>query len=199
MQADPSAVRYGPWAERTAAAIRGERDAEVPCGTCTACCTSAQFVHISPDESDALAHIPAELRFPAPMLPEGHQLMGYDDRGCCPMFRDGACSIYEHRPRTCRTYDCRVFPATGVSPDPRRPEIARAASRWHFEVLDEEDRRRRHAVHVALGALRRRIDDSGGPGPEPTQLAARAVEVHERHLGPPAGDPGAAAGPRQPT
>ncbi|HET7720760.1 MAG TPA: YkgJ family cysteine cluster protein, partial [Acidimicrobiales bacterium] len=86
---------------------------DVPCGTCTACCTSSQFVHIGPDERDTLSRIPKALLFPAPGQPKGHVVMGYDERGHCPMFVDGACSIYEHRPRTCRTYDCRVFPAAG--------------------------------------------------------------------------------------
>ena len=54
------------------AALRGERDSDVPCNGCTACCTSSQFVHIGPDETDTLAHIPAELLFPAPRLPRGH-------------------------------------------------------------------------------------------------------------------------------
>ena len=95
----------GPWA-----AAAGS---EVPCDGCTACCTSSQFVHIGPDETDTLARIPRRLLFPAPRLPAGHVLMGYDENGHCPMLVDGACSIYEHRPRTCRTYDCRVFPAAG--------------------------------------------------------------------------------------
>ena len=86
----------------------------MPCNGCTACCTSSQFVHIGPDETDTLAHIPAELLFPAPLRPRGHVLMGYDERGHCPMLIDNRCSIYEHRPQTCRTYDCRVFPAAGV-------------------------------------------------------------------------------------
>ena len=94
----------------------GSGGSDVPCGTCTACCTSSQFVHIEPDERDALAHIPAELLFPAPGRPRGHVLLGYDERGHCPMLVDGACSIYAHRPRTCRTYDCRVFAAAGVDP-----------------------------------------------------------------------------------
>ena len=60
----------------------------MPCGTCTACCTSSQFVHIGPDEVDTLAHIPAELLFPAPRMPKGHVLLGYDERGHCPMLID---------------------------------------------------------------------------------------------------------------
>src|SRR3954452_13867356 len=83
-----------------------------------ACCTSSQFVHIEPDEADALAHIPAALLFPAPRLPKGHVLLGYDERGHCPMLVAGRCSMYEHRPRACRAYDCRGCPAAGVNPDP---------------------------------------------------------------------------------
>ena len=51
------------------AALRGERSADVPCGDCTRCCTSSQFIHIAPDEVETLAHIPVELLFPAPRLP----------------------------------------------------------------------------------------------------------------------------------
>jgi Fe-S-cluster containining protein len=185
MHGDLPAGRYGAWAADTASAIRGERDAEVPCGTCTACCTSSQFVHIGPDELDALAHIPAELRFSAPMLPAGHQVMGYDEHGRCPMFGEHGCSIYEHRPRTCRTYDCRVFPASGVAVAADQPVIGARAARWRFEVLDEHDRARRDAVHAALGSLEDQIAAQVGPGPSPTQLAARAVEVHETFLAPP--------------
>ena len=89
-----------------------------------------------PDEADALAHVPVALRFPAPGLPKGHVVLPYDERGHCPMLVDGACSIYEHRPRTCRTYDCRIFAVTGVVPD--QPAIATRVLDWQFEVDDEE-------------------------------------------------------------
>src|SRR4051794_27144353 len=93
-----SAGPFGAWLDATADALRGERDADVPCDGCTACCTSSQFAHVGPDAAAALARIPAELLFPAPRRPEGHKVMGYDERGHCPMLVDGACSIYEHRP-----------------------------------------------------------------------------------------------------
>ena len=121
---------FSSWLRAMQAAIREERDADVPCGTCTACCTSSQFVHIAPDETDTLSHIPSALLFPAPRLPRGHVLLGYDERGHCPMLVDGQCSIYEHRPRTCRTYDCRVFPASGLhlDDDERKVLIARTGA-----------------------------------------------------------------------
>ena len=119
-----NAGAFSTWLDEIAAAIAGTTSSDVPCGTCTGCCTSSQFIHIGPDETDALAHIPAALLFPAPRMPRGHVLMGYDRRGHCPMLVDDACSIYAHRPRTCRTYDCRVFTAAGIAPDDDKPVIA---------------------------------------------------------------------------
>ena len=49
------------------------------------------------------------------------------------MLIDNRCSIYEHRPQTCRTYDCRIFAATGVRLDDDEKElIARQTRRWRF-------------------------------------------------------------------
>ena len=139
---------FGVWLDGMRGALRGERDADVPCGPCAACCTSSQFIHIEPDEADALAHIPPALLFPAPRLAAGHMVMGYDERGHCPMFKDGGCSIYEHRPRTCRTYDCRVFAATGVQITDK-PAIAAQVARWRFAFPSAADRERYEAVRQA--------------------------------------------------
>jgi Fe-S-cluster containining protein len=159
---------FGAWLAGMAEALDGSRDADVPCGSCSACCTSSHFVHVEPDEADALAHIPASVRFPAPG--RAGQVMGYDEHGRCPMFVDGACSIYEHRPRACRTYDCRVFAAAGVEPD--RPAIAERAVRWRFRYATDVDRRRHEAVLAAAERL--------GTG-TPTSATERAVlAVRER-------------------
>jgi Fe-S-cluster containining protein len=164
---DLAAGDFSTWLTDMRAALRGERDADVPCGGCTACCTSSQFVHIEPDETDTLAHVPAGLLFPAPRLPRGHVLLGFDERGHCPMLVDGRCSIYEHRPRTCRTYDCRVFPASGVEAD--QPAIAARARRWRFAFPSEADR----ADHAAVSAVARSLDDRSGSA---IGLAVRAVD-----------------------
>ena len=167
-------------------AIRGDRGADVPCGGCTACCTSYQFVHIGPDEIDTLSHIPAELLFPAPGLPDGHVVLGYDQRGHCPMLIEGRCSIYEHRPRTCRTYDCRVFPATGLEPEgDDKVLLARQARRWRFEFPSEADRIRYDAVRAAATFLRERgsLLPEGSVPTNRTQLAVLAIELHETFLG----------------
>ncbi len=36
------------------------------------------------------------------------------------------------RPQTCRTYDCRIFPAAGLGMDDDEGLIARQARRWQF-------------------------------------------------------------------
>jgi Fe-S-cluster containining protein len=169
------------WLQQLRDALRGEGDAAVPCAGCTACCTSSQFVLIGPDEADTLAHVPAALRFPAPGLPAGHVVLGYDDQGRCPMLVDGACSIYEHRPRTCRTYDCRVFAASGLPLDePAKVAIRDRANRWRFTVDGDAARDAAASVRAAARLLRDQpevLDDTPIPAAT-TQLAVLAVEVH---------------------
>ncbi|MCU1483344.1 MAG: hypothetical protein JWN67_90 [Actinomycetia bacterium] len=147
MEAGP----FLPWLAEVRVAIRGDGEADVPCGTCTACCASSQFVHIGPDEVDALAHIPKALRFPAPGLAKGHVLLGYDEHGRCPMLGEHGCTIYEHRPRTCRTYDCRVFEAAGIEAD--KALVAERARQWEFDHPTDADRFAHDEVRRAAAAL----------------------------------------------
>lgn len=179
---DLDAGDFSSWMSEMQAALRGEQAADVPCGGCTACCTSSQFVHIGPDETDTLAHIPPQLLFPAPGLPRGHVVLGYDERGHCPMLIDDACSIYEHRPRTCRTYDCRVFPAAGLElDDDDKTQIARRARRWRFSFPTAADRIQHDAVRAAAVFLdeNRSTLPQGAVPANTTQLAVLAVEVHD--------------------
>jgi hypothetical protein len=171
---------FSSWLAQMRAALRGQQPADVPCGGCTACCTSSQFVTIEPDETDTLAHIPAELLFPAPRAPRGYMVLGYDERGHCPMLVDNRCSVYQHRPRACRTYDCRVFPASGVAAD--KVDIALQARRWQFDFPAPADRDQFDAVGAAALFL-----DELPPGERPstaTQLAVRAVETYQAFLRP---------------
>jgi Fe-S-cluster containining protein len=185
---DLAAGDFSSWLDQMQAALRGERSSDVPCDGCTACCTSSQFVHIGPDETDTLAHIPAALLFPAPRLPRGHVLLGYDERGHCPMLVDNRCSIYEHRPRTCRTYDCRVFPASGLDADAgeegAKALIAERARRWRFQFPGAADRDEHDAVRAAASYLdehRGGLGDGAVPA-SPTALAVVAIEVHDLFL-----------------
>jgi Fe-S-cluster containining protein len=166
-------------------ALRGEQESDVPCGGCTACCTASQFVHIGPDEVDALSAIPQELLFPAPGAPRGHVLMGYDERGHCPMLVEGGCSVYEHRPRACRTYDCRIFAATGIEVDePGKTQVEQRARRWRFEVDGPSDRVRMAALRAAAAYLADRPErlPSGTVPVTATGRAVLALEIHDLFL-----------------
>jgi uncharacterized protein len=176
---------FSAWLAAMQEALRGDSGSEVACGDCTACCTSSQFVHIGPDETRTLARIPAGLVFRAPRMPEGHVVLGYDEYGHCPMLVDGACSIYEDRPRTCRTYDCRIFAATGVEvADPRKSAIARRVRRWRFEYPSGRDRVEHDGLRAATQFLRSHAELlPEGPDREGTRLATLAVEIHEAFIG----------------
>jgi Fe-S-cluster containining protein len=154
---------FSAWFDEIVDALHTDGEMAVPCGTCRACCTSSQFVHIEPDEADTLAHVPAALRFPAPGLPAGHVVLGYDEHGRCPMLVDDVCSIYDHRPRTCRTYDCRVFAATGIDSGATQPAIAAQVRAWDFTVDDEP----------RWNTVRASVPDDGVP----LARALRALEV----------------------
>jgi Fe-S-cluster containining protein len=167
-EAPTAAGDFAVWLTDAAAVVRGETAADVPCAGCTACCRAAQFVHIEPDERDTLAHIPSALLFPAPQRPRGHMVMGYDERGHCPMLVDDRCSIYEHRPRTCRAYDCRMLAATGVEVDDNTGDLAARVRRWRFSFAHEEDLHNHEALREIARAL---------PQRNPIDRAAAAIAL----------------------
>jgi Fe-S-cluster containining protein len=139
------------------------------------------FIHIKPKETQTLRRIPRALLFPAPGRPKGHVLMGYNDKGQCPMLIYDQCSIYEDRPQTCRDYDCRIFAATGISVDQQtQPEIAQRVQEWvfNFESIEsrEEDRILKEAA-AFLGKNRELFPPWSIPN-NPVQLAVLAVEIY---------------------
>ena len=139
------------------------------------------FIHIEPEETRTLERIPRALLFPAPGLPKGHVLMGYDDEGQCPMLVDGECSIYEDRPQTCRDYDCRIFAATGIAVDREtQSEIANRVASWVFDYADEGSRDEHRIVKEAAAFLQKNRDlfPPGSIPTYPVQLAALAVRIY---------------------
>jgi hypothetical protein len=98
------------------------------------------------------------------------------------MLVDDKCSIYEHRPRTCRNYDCRVFPAAGIAEDDKAL-ITERALRWEFSYPTERDRRQHSAVQAAAMFLRERAECfPGGVPNSSTQLAILAIKVYDVFL-----------------
>jgi Fe-S-cluster containining protein len=178
---------FSDWLQRTRQARKSNAGADVPCGECRGCCTSSYFIHIRPDETGTLSRIPKNLLFPAPGLPKGHKLMGYDEKGHCPMFIDNGCSIYEHRPQTCRDYDCRIFPATGLDLGEEKPAISKQAERWKFTFPETRDKAEFAAVHAAaefLDAHASKFPSGFVPG-NATQRAILALKAYRVFLDPP--------------
>lgn len=179
---DLPAGDFSSWLRTTRTTLAEQGSADVPCGECIGCCTSSYFIHIGPGESQALRRIPKKLRFPAPGLPKGHVVLGYDANGRCPMLADGKCSIYEDRPQTCRSYDCRVFPAAGIEAgDDGKELINQRVRRWRFSYPTEGDREEHLAVQAAATYLQEHagcFPDGFVPG-NPAQLAVLAVKVYD--------------------
>ncbi len=177
---------FSTWIVDMQGAIRGDRASEVPCNGCTACCTSSQFVLVEPDEADALAHIPVELVFPAPRMPPGHVVLGYDARGALPDARRRPVLDLRAPPAACRTYDCRIFPAAGVEVDEGdrdKAAIALRARRWQFGFPTADDRFRHEATHRAARFLTAHPEClPGGSVPSPTGIAVLATEIYELFL-----------------
>jgi uncharacterized protein len=184
---DLPAGAFSAWLPGARAAMEGERGSDVPCDGCTACCTASQWIRIGSGELDVLACIPPELLARSARLPNGDVLLPPDDRGHCPMLVDGACTIYEHRPQTCRAYDCRVFAAAGLDAEADSgPGIGRQARRWRFDHPTPDD----HAQHAAVRAAAAYLEAHAAALPGvpvvlgATRRAVLAVQLHDLFLAP---------------
>ncbi len=179
--AELPAGAFSVWLRQLRNALRQDSGSEVPCGACNVCCRSSYFIHIRPTERDSLAQIPKGLLFAAPFQPKGNVVMGYDQSGCCPMLADDQCSIYRHRPQTCRNYDCRIFAATGMTAgDASKALITRQAGRWRFSYPTPNDRNEQRAVQAAAGFLIEQAAafPAGTIPSNETQLAIMAIKVY---------------------
>lgn len=143
------------------------------------------FIHIRPDEVRTLARIPKKFLFAAPGRPLGHKLMGYNDRGECPMLVENKCSIYLDRPQTCRDYDCRVYAAAGTLPDEStQPVIAERVRAWKFATPDALSKSELDAVRASSSFLNEN-EHLFPDGVLPQSLAQRAIlalRVHKLFL-----------------
>ena len=113
---------------------------------------SSQFVHIGPDETDTLAHIPAELAVPAP---------GCRRATWCSATTSTAtarCSSTARAPSTStgRARAARTTAASSPRPGSRstttttpRSTIGRRVRRWRFDFADDADRVARTKRYVA--------------------------------------------------
>ncbi len=167
------------WLEETQAALIARVPAKVPCGQCSACCKSHQFIFVDIEEHEAIAAIGESLLFPAPG--KSGFVMGFDANGHCPMFKDEHCTIYADRPHTCRTYDCRIFTASGVEPK-TQTQIATQSKHWVFSYPQPRDRTLHQAVQGAAAFLKAHDREIMAALPnldlsQPIQLALSAVKL----------------------
>ena len=184
-QQDLPAGCFSSWLRRTRSMLIKENGVDVNCGECSGCCTSSYFIHIRPEETLTLTRINKKLLFAAPGLPKGNVLLGYDKNGHCPMFIDNKCSIYKHRPLTCRNYDCRIFTAAGITAgDVEKAVINQRILNWKFSYSTKLEREQHSAVQAAAIFLQERsacFPASAVPT-NPSQLAILAIKVYDVFL-----------------
>jgi Fe-S-cluster containining protein len=178
---DCPAGDFSLWLEHTRDALISNSGVDVDCGECKACCSSSYFIHISPEETGVLSRIDRRILFPAPGLAKGNVLLGYREDGSCPMMNGGTCSIYEHRPLTCRNYDCRIFAAAGIDAGGvEKMNITARVRRWMFSFPGEKDRAEFGAVQSAAAFIREHSGcfPSGVAPKNPSLLAVMAIKVY---------------------
>jgi Fe-S-cluster containining protein len=158
---------------------------EVPCGECNACCKASYFIAIAEEERETLARIP---RVHLTVSTRSHERQWALEQSCggsCPMLVDETCSIYAHRPRACRRFDCRVFAAASIAPGTGpRAAVNEQVWRWRFDYPSTADASRQTAVLAAAAFLQRRADliDPELAPTDTGELAKAAVFVHELFL-----------------
>jgi uncharacterized protein len=171
-------------------ALAGNAGMDVACGDCRGCCTSSYFIKVRAHETQTIEHIGADNLRPVPGASNGNLLMGFDARGHCTMFANGGCSIYAHRPETCRTYDCRVFAAASMNAGPDKSVINERIEGWKFDYPSPRDHDEHRAVTAAANFLRQHpVRFPGGRVPSrPSEIAVLAVKSYQVFLDKPATD-----------
>lgn len=163
------AGEFGGWLTDFRASLRDGSPADVPCDGCTACCRSGKLIPVDDDEAAALTHIPAGALVPMPGEPR-RRVLGHNADGTCSQLTEEGCAVYAHRPRACRAYDCRIFAASGVTPD--SPLIAERVEQWRFSYAGPASHESHDAVRMSAVLL-------GFPGglSSPSSPTAHALDA----------------------
>ena len=190
MSEELPAGSFSEWLRAMRGSLAGDGGMDVACGDCRGCCVSSYYVKVRAHESAALARIGAENLQPGPSEDPGTSLLGFRADGHCRMLVAGNCSIYEHRPETCRSYDCRIYAAAGMNAGDDKPVINARVSRWRFQYPAASDREHHRAVTAAASFLRQhpvRFPNGHVPS-RPSEIAVLAVKGYTAFLGPPRSD-----------
>ncbi|MEM7097393.1 MAG: YkgJ family cysteine cluster protein [Pseudomonadota bacterium] len=172
---DPKdAGSFDQWLESVQRSTKADLTLDVPCGQCNGCCRSGYFIRVHRSETSALAAIPEQLLFPAPGENDIF-VMGYDHKGRCPMLKANQCSIYDSRPLTCRTYDCRIFSGSGIDAGANRPAVNESVKRWRFTYDDQHDARKHQALMTAANFVMAHKEELDVFSDEPLHVALLAL------------------------
>jgi len=95
--------------------------ADVPCGTCTACCEGPGRYLILDDKDDAS-------QYETYTREDGKVCVAKKANDDCVYLGPNGCSIYERRPIVCREFDCRDW----ITHPKIAPKVKRAAIRIMF-------------------------------------------------------------------
>lgn len=177
------AGNFSEWLRDMRRSLAGGPGMDVACGDCVGCCTSSYYTRIRAHETRALEKVDPAFLEDAPGKKPA-KLMGFRENGHCPMFGAGGCSIYQDRPETCRTYDCRVFTAAGMPAGEGKTMINDRVAAWRFEYPTETDRREQAAVRAAADFLRQHVVrfPSGHVPSRASDIAVLAVKTYDVFL-----------------
>lgn len=131
---------FSEWLELTQNAILTGCEVDVPCRDCSACCKSGFNIAVSKKEKEIMERVPKSLLLEFPGVPDIYYLEP-DLQGRCHLLEKKLCSIYEDRPWSCRTYDCRIYTATGILPDEKaQSPVNQRIRSWKFSYPTQLDR-----------------------------------------------------------
>lgn len=169
---------FGAWLASALASLRGTAGTQVPCGDCVGCCVSSYHIPLREQDGAAIGRIPAQHLVQSRT---GQLHIQYLADGLCPMLGKGRCTIYAHRPQTCRDYDCRFFAAAGIEAGgAERSVINTRVRQWRFTYPTAADRRAHDAVLAAAALLQNEAQHfpPGFAPTRPTGIAVLAVKTH---------------------
>lgn len=107
-----------------------KQSANVPCGSCTACCTGYD-VELDPTDSGEGLNYDTDER--------GVRTLKRQSNGDCGHLVQGRCGVYELRPLPCRSYDCRAMLIAHVAPKSHAAVAEALRTKWHIALIAHED------------------------------------------------------------
>jgi Fe-S-cluster containining protein len=134
---------------------RADKPNEVPCNGCRACCHGSRIeVDTSKEPPERLKHLD--------LVPDPHgdmRLRRREEDGACVHLGERGCTIYEHRPEVCRSYDCRMWSRIGIRRTYDTPHGAVLEPAWLFDIETRND----EIEEIVAGMLAEGFQENGIP------------------------------------